>query len=628
MSGIFGVFNRNNQRVNIENVTFMLDTISNWKPDDKDIWVNRTIALGHAMLWNTPESKYEHLPLDKETFVITMDARIDNREELIGELELPNRPLYEIGDSEFILAAYAKWGEECPKYLLGDFVFAIWDEKKQQLFCARDHIGIKPFYYYLDDDFFIFSNDIECLLAHPSVPKNFNDKTIDMFLKDYGIHTKRETFFKKICKLPAATTLAITSDNIHEIEYWSINNIPIIRFDTYEEYVNEFKKLYENAIDARIRTDFPIASHLSGGIDSSPIAVYASRKLKNQKIHAYNWINIPKNEEESEFEAWSYSRQIAEKENIIHNEFRIDPNYMVKKFEEHNIFTKGTMSYWEEYYVQDSLKSIGARILLSGWGGDELISHNGRSYLEGLYSQRKIFKFFKYLYHEKKYNQLTWKEIIKRFLKIILPHNIIYYLVRQNNNSSDESDYYNKYTTQKFESFMNKQQNIVFPNVLGVRKRQLTMFNYGHLSDRIESWALSSFSKRFEYRYPLLDKRIVEFAIAIPEEMFYPKKGKTRHLIKNAVTDLLSSEILWSDKPDEIKVNKSLKKAYYASYEIMKKKYTSKDCMNYNKEYIDCKKILKFLNSFDSKNDNPIELGNIVQAIMLLNSIKNSKFNN
>jgi len=360
----------------------MLDAVSSWNPDERDVWINETIALGHTMLWNTAESKYEHLPLHTKTCVLTMDARIDNRDELVKAFKWHDRPLEKIGDSEFILAAYLKWGEDCPKYLLGDFAFAIWDDKKQQLFCARDHVGIKLFHYYISDQLFIFSNDIEGVLAHTAVPKTLDDNTVATFLKDEGIHTKRATFFEKIKKLPAATTLTVTRSSVTEKKYWDIEKSPSTHFDTYEEYVERLKELLDSAVEARLRTVFPVTSHLSGGIDSSPIAVLAARKLKkrDKNLYAFNWINVPENDE-YEYEAWSFSRRIAASENIIHKEFTIDPEFMVKQYEEHNFFTRGTMFYWREYAVQEMGQEVGARTVLSGWGGDELIAHSGSTQL-------------------------------------------------------------------------------------------------------------------------------------------------------------------------------------------------------------------------------------------------------
>ena len=617
MSGIFGVFNRNGEVVEKKTVNDMSDAMSSWNPDEQDIWIKGSIALGHTMLWNTPESKYEHLPLEKDSYILTMDARIDNRVELMEQLVLPDLPLSKIGDSEFILAAYVKWGEECPKYLLGDFAFVIWDKNKEQLFCARDHVGVKLFYFYLSDDLFVFSNDIEGVLSQLSVPQKLNDNIVADYLKDEGIHTVRETFFEKIHKLPPATSLTITLSNITENEYWYIENSPLVRYNSFEEYVEKLKELFDSAVEVRLRTFFPLASHLSGGIDSSPIAVLAARKLKKKHkyLYAYNWINIPDNSAEYELEAWKFSRRIAAQEtNIKHQEFNIDPQYMVNQYEHHNVLTKGNMQYWREYYVQDMVQKVNARTLLSGWGGDELISFNGYTYIEGLFSQGKIRQALKCLFDEKKYLNYTWSKFFRRTIRQIIPNK---------KNFSSQSDYY-KFTTPEFSIFMRRHVNKKFGHASGVRKMQFLHYHNGHLQNRIESWALSAFSKRIEYRYPLLDKRIIEFAIGIPEELFYPKKDKERPLIKNAVKELLPSDILWFNKPSEFKVNRSSRKAHFDSFKILKEVYGRRDCRLYKNKYVDCNKIKEILETFDFENadTNTWELDNIIPSIILLNNLQ------
>lgn len=626
MSGFFGIFNRNVNPVEKKIAENMLESMSSWNPDEINLWIDGPVALGHVMLWNTPESKYEHLPLKKNMYVLTMDARIDNREELIAELELPSRPLNEIGDSEFILGAYEKWGEDCPKHLLGDFAFVIWDERKKQLFCARDHVGIKLFYFYQYDNIFIFSNDIESILSHPSVDKKLDDNTVATFLKDEGIHTERDTFFEKIKKLPPATSLTITSSYINEKKYWSIENSPLVNYNTYEEYIKRLKYLFNSSVEARLRTFFPIASHLSGGIDSSPIAVLAARKLKNKnrKLYVFNWIDIPENEDEYEYEAWSFSRRIAEIEsNIVHKEFIIDPHFMVKQYEEHNFFTRGTMFYWREYAVLDMVEDIGARTIMSGWGGDELISYNGATYLSHLYSQKKGIQLLKYLYYEKKYSTNSWSQFIKLILKVLLPSYIIRYLTNKRNINDEQSgpDFYNRYTTKEFSKFMNVHQSKKFPIVSGIREEQLALYNYGHLQNRIESWALAAFPKKIEYRYPLLDKRIIEFAMGIPEDIFYPQKGVSRHLMKSMISDLLPYDIVWFPKPNESKINKRLKKDFTKALEIMQKKYKLEDDIIINR-YLNHKHIKMALDTFDFKKFDSFKLKNIVVSIMFLNSLK------
>lgn len=202
MSGFFGIFNRNGKPVEEEIVDNMLEAMSYWDPDEKAVRMDGPVALGHAMLWNTPESKYEHLPLKQDAYILTMDARIDNREELAKEIELPDRPMGEIGDSEFILGAYKKWGEECPKHLLGDFAFSIWDTKKEQLFCVRDHVGIKSLYYYLDENKFIFSNDIRSIIEYPDIDTKYNDDAMALYIMTCDVLHSEWTFYQNIIKLP------------------------------------------------------------------------------------------------------------------------------------------------------------------------------------------------------------------------------------------------------------------------------------------------------------------------------------------------------------------------------------------------------------------------------------------
>ena len=627
MSGIFGIFNRNGNSVDKKIANNMLEAMSGWEPDESNLWIDGPIALGHAMLWNTPESKYEHLPLHKDTYILTMDARIDNREELVQKLDLPNLPIGEIGDGEFILAAYHKWGEECPKYLLGDFTFVIWDENKQQLFCARDPLGVKLFHYHLDNELFVFSNDIQGVLSHPGVSENYDDKTIAIFLRDKGVYTSRDTFFEQIKKLPGGTVLIVTAQNIIERSYWQIENSPKIHYDTFEEYVSALKKLLEDAVEVRLRTQYPIVSHLSGGIDCSSIAVLAARNLRQEKktLHAFNWIDIPEKKDEYEFEAWKFSRRIAEIEDIEHEEFCIDPSFIAKKYDEHDIATKGTMYMWREYYVQKRSKQLGARTILSGWGGDELISNSGYSFHKGLFKEGKYIKAFQSLYLRYKYKKYPGYKfmlgsiytVVRRYMKGIRKKTIAI-----NKNAVDDYTYLKKeiIETMKKYPFI----DITFP--IGVHNNQINWFNNGHLQHRIESWALSAFSEKIEYSYPLLDRRIVEFAIGIPEDIYFHKNGHQRYLMRSTINDLLPSDIVWFPKPNETKVNTKYQKQYQESLKYWYEKHKDDDIHLYENTYVKYGKIISMLKKYTSNKINKEPIGKVVTAILLVNLTKRKNF--
>ena len=286
MSGIFGIFNYNEQPVEEKTVNAMFEAMFNWKPDDKGVWIDGPIALGHSMLWNTPEAKYEHLPLEKDAYVLTMDARIDNRDELAKELELPDRPLEEIGDSEFILAAYRKWGEDCPKHLLGDFVFAIWDEQKKQLFCARDHLGIKPFYYHhAPDKHFVFSSSIDALFSSAIddiVPKE-NEEAISSFIC-YSTYAYDQTMYKDIMRLPLGSCMVVKQGKLNVWRYWKPESIKANTNVSFEEAAKKVKELFTESVKARLRTYGNVGCELSGGIDSSAVICTASMEEPTKKV--------------------------------------------------------------------------------------------------------------------------------------------------------------------------------------------------------------------------------------------------------------------------------------------------------------------------------------------------------
>ena len=151
--------------------------------------------------------------------VITADARIDNRDELLDEFNIHIST--KISDSELILESYIKWGENCPDKLLGDFVFAIWDYQNNILFCARDHMGIKPFYYYMSDNTFCFASEIKALFKVLKVPKILNNAKIGEYLISF-FDDRQKTFFKDILRLPAANKISVTFDQSFISPYWKL----------------------------------------------------------------------------------------------------------------------------------------------------------------------------------------------------------------------------------------------------------------------------------------------------------------------------------------------------------------------------------------------------------------------
>ena len=235
--------------------------------------MDRSIGLGHAMLRTTRESVGERQPSNLEgRFWITADARLDSRAELTAELQRsgravrPNAP-----DSELILHAYAMWGTPCVEHLRGDFSFGVWDTRNNQLFCARDHFGIKPFYYTQRQGLFVFSNTLNCMRMHPDVSGELNDAAIGDFLL-FGLnYNTATTSFRDIQRLPPAHSLSISAEGMNIKRYWAPPTDGRIRYSKPEEYVENFQSLLQTAVEDRLRTD-RVGILLSGGLDSSSVA--------------------------------------------------------------------------------------------------------------------------------------------------------------------------------------------------------------------------------------------------------------------------------------------------------------------------------------------------------------------
>ncbi len=555
MSGIFGAFNRNGIPVEKKVVDTMLDAMSYWEPDDRGIWTDGPVALGHAMLWNTPESKYEHLPLQRDGYVLTMDARIDNREELAKELDLPNRPMEKIGDSEFILAAYLKWGEECPKYLLGDFAFAIWDEKKQQLFCTRDYIGVKPFYYFINDGKFIYSNDIGVLLSHVDIANVLNDKAMAYYLKHGLLSDIDMTFYKNIRKLHPATSLTVMADDEKYSTYWKAEECPKILCKTLDDYTHKARELLEQAVNVRIRSVYPIASHLSGGIDSSSIAVLASRKLgeSSRMLTGYNWIPVLDEDSGTDYFEWGNSKKIASLENIEHQAVDLSENDILNLFKTIDITHGDTITFWYEHQIQKDASEKNIRVILSGTGGDEFISHNAYGYIAGFFWRGEFQRAYKALQREGLRSRHPFLGFFRRFYAHVILPSIPGWLYCIYNGTYCSFNNISKYIFPSMsESIRRVRGNDKLLMDIGIQNKMLNALHDGLIQARVESWATSGRSYRMEYRYPLLDKRLVEFALGIPEEVFR-HNSKGRYLFRQSIEGLLPQEIIWSNTKYEPK---------------------------------------------------------------------------
>ena len=227
---------------------------------------------------------------------ISADARIDNRKDLIHKLQASQTTT----DDDLILLAYEAWGEDCVNHLLGDFAFAIWDADRKRVFCARDHFGVKPFFYAHVGDSFIFSNNINTLRQDSRVSDSLNETAIADYLV-FGLNQDpSSTTFRDIQRLPAGHTLTFANNSITTRRYWTLEIPDAIRFRDDRDYVERFNELLTTAVADRLRTD-RVAISMSGGLDSTSLASIASELLDHKVLAVSNVYDDLISDEERRF---------------------------------------------------------------------------------------------------------------------------------------------------------------------------------------------------------------------------------------------------------------------------------------------------------------------------------------
>jgi asparagine synthase (glutamine-hydrolysing) len=274
MSGIAGTFNLDGRTVDESKLPRMLYAMAHRGPDGRGVWSNRNAALGHCLMRTSPEAPEDPRILVRNELAITADVRLDNRDELISQLGLSDRGA---SDAELILAAYEKKGESCPELLLGDFAFAIWDDRRRLLFCARDHFGVKPFFYSANATGFAFASEMKALFALPEVTDRLDDDRIADYL--VGLADSQSTVYRDILRVPARHSLTVTATGQRLREYWQPKTSAVSSGDAAEQ----FRDIFATAIRCRRRSARPVGAMLSGGLDSSSIACVAADQHSKER---------------------------------------------------------------------------------------------------------------------------------------------------------------------------------------------------------------------------------------------------------------------------------------------------------------------------------------------------------
>lgn len=571
MSGITGIYHLDGRPVARMSLDRMVESLVHRGGDGAGAWIEGAVGLGHRMLWTTPESIGERLPLVSRDsgLAITADARIDNRDELIGLLGLG---LEQIGDSRLILTAYEKWGENCATYLLGDFAFAIWDSRKRALFCCRDHFGVKPFYYYLSESLFAFATEIKTLVELPEVPCLLNETMLAEHLS--GAFSDRQiTFYQGILRLPPGHTLTVCKEFTQTRSYWSLDASREIKLGSNDEYAEAFRELFAKAVNCRLRSAFPIGSMLSGGLDSSSITVMAqslSGEKDGPRLRTFSAVfDEIKQCDEREYINTVLAKNVFDHHYVRGDEFGpLTDLDRVLWHEDKPVFAPNIFLHWELYRAASAQ---GTRVLLDGFDGDSVVSQ-GYQYLNELAeSGRWITLTSQTVALFRNLGVSPWRPLMKYFLHfglnpIIRKSWFLRGLRRvarafgRGRSSSDQQFTWTAFINPSFVERMHlaehykrwrKAQPMSARSEREGHYRTLTQESLP-LAFEIYDSAAAAFS--VEARYPFWDKRLVEFCLALPPEQKL-NRGLGRNCMRRAMKGILPEQVrLRSSKTDFLPV--------------------------------------------------------------------------
>lgn len=552
MSSICGIYYRDDRKVEAAEIDRMVGLLAHWGPDRTGRWMDGALALGHLALWTTPEAVGEEGPLalPDARVVITADARIDNREDLMAKLDACGLGGRAPGDVELIARAYLKWGEACLDHLVGDFAFALWDERARRLFCARDQFGLRPFYYFADGEGFVFGSEIKAVLAAADLPRELNP--LYLCLATLGGKLEGEqTPFRSITALAPACALSVTAAGVKKWRYWRLDPEREIRLRRDEDYVDAFEEVFQQAIDARLRAPGGVASMLSGGLDATAVTHFAahSKRFARDRLTAYTWAlregdSWHQRDEREYVEAYLASHPVA------HRYIIPDPTQMFADISEIRRLHDGPVLSPTAYVVKPTFAAARAqniRVLLFGHGGDEVASYDPPNYLLGLFTGGKWRELAGEARAQAQRASVpqwkAWKNQIFRplgrrgFVAKSLACQDRLEFFRNIVASRKDSEFALADSMVRECGMLEYLESLHAPNRSWthlVRRRQIDGIVgsnvWSHIATRLLNGSVLWSS---ECRFPYLDRRVVEYCVALPQEQ-HRRDGLPRRLLRRA----------------------------------------------------------------------------------------------
>lgn len=631
MSGIFGFYieKEEQQKVDIKN---SIDRLKAWNgpygSHMAEVYAFDKCVLGCCLDDTFSKDKQKKSILHKSKKVAVMDVLLYNAEELMKKCEIND----EISDEELLLIYIEKFGMQSLCKVNADMAGAIWDEERRALTLFRDHMGVRPLFYYEKGNDIVFSTDIRGITALPWTNVSINEEMLYRTICGYATLDLENTEFAHIFCVPPGSyvTFIFEEKKVKKTikQYWEIGRKKI-RFRTEQEYFNEMKSLVTDAI--RRRTEVvsgPIGAELSGGLDSGVIDILINR-LGREGIY-FSWSPSVEEVPLAEGDERIVIEDICKQENISCNYgkrfFRIEDDMSFLKNVQ-NITGKCEKEELEVFHYvfppyintisicesSDFIKRAGGKVVFTGHGGDEGVSHRCNMY--EMFYYKEYYHFFRYIWSLSHGEKGRVKKTLRTSFEKIKE-------LKQCRNTP----FQNQYAVPKLlnDSFRVNYEKKKMP-VLSFAYDPITYIKAGGSRNRLDNVALFGAYSGVRYMVPYLDYRVIDFAVSIPRHM-YLKKGKNRYIFRETFKDIMPKS-LYTLRFKEDNSRKNMKSAEPSKDEVahVKQLVMNKLDREYWSKYLNFDEVDAWLKSDKSSDEERNISRGLMSCAVLQNMVEKSR---
>jgi asparagine synthase (glutamine-hydrolysing) len=558
MSAIAGIIQFDGRSVDRATLERMQTLLTPYGKDTQNRWHQGTVAMLRTLLRTTPEDSFDRQPLVHAPSDITLvfDGRIDNRDELAEALGLTTADINLMADSDLVLLACLKWDTQVVDHLLGDFALACWQASRHRLWLARDPLGVRPLFWHQQPGFFAFASMPKALFAVPGIPRALCEDRLHDYLCLLPM-TGPESFFKDIYRVEPGHVVVLEDERVTSHRYHEFDPHREIRLPSDGDYVEAVREQLNRAVACRLRTNGPVASHLSSGFDSSTVTAIAASQLakQNKQLLAYTaapreGFNAPVIKTWHADESQGATALASRFTNIEHILIRSGSQSPIDSLaEDVEKLDRAPLNICNMVWlnaIQTDAAQRGVKVMLTGSRGNMTISYDGAPYLPALLGRGQWLTLWRELKAiKKRYPNWRWRALLEHCIFPYLPPPVWLAIEKRRGRGLRKFTDYTAINPQ----FMNQMRSLERAKKIGWdlsyrpwangRRMRIAAFNR---YDNGEYQAGANVAG-LEVRDPTADLRLIKFCLSVPDSQ-YLGQGQPRWLLHRLMGDVLPPQIL------------------------------------------------------------------------------------